>query len=63
MRVIKCKCGSNNLKAKWNSKTGEKWIMCDDCGNISTAIITNDADDIIKIWNREQSEPITKRST
>ena len=57
MKVRRCKncnTGIENLIAKLNSITGEKWVHCDRCGNISTPIVSNDREPIIAQWNKEQ---------
>lgn len=54
MKPLPCKCGSIDLKPKMMSETGEKWVHCDRCGNMSTPIVSNDRDEIISVWNKEQ---------
>jgi len=45
---------AEHLQAKWMSETGEKWVHCDSCGNISTPTIEGDP---LLIWNAEQTAP------
>jgi len=49
-------CGSTSLRPKWMSETGEKWVHCDQCGNHSFPMVSNDRQSIIGQWNKEQSE-------
>jgi len=53
----KCRvCGTNDsLKPKWMSETGEKWVHCDRCGNTSTPIVSDDRNEIVAQWNKEQN--------
>ena len=59
MNIQKCKvCGSFNLRSLMKSQTGHKWITCDNCGNISTPIITNDSEKIMNQWNKENTKQL-----
>jgi len=56
MKVNNCRCGSHNLKAKFNSDTKEEWIICDNCGNMSSQNIISDLSSYkyaIEQWNKE----------
>ena len=54
MEANPCKCGSSNLKPKFNSETGECWVHCDDCGNVSTPVMRPKSDEqIIAKWDEE----------
>jgi len=48
-------CESKDLRPLWSSETGEKWVACDNCGNTSSPVISNDRDEIIEQWNKEQT--------
>lgn len=53
MQANPCKiCETDeNLQAKYNSQTGEKWVHCDECGRVSTPV-TGDEHPVEK-WNAE----------
>lgn len=51
-------CGSNNLLPKWRSDTGEKWVHCDECGNVCSPVFSNDRAEIIAQWNDEQLQVV-----
>ena len=44
-----------HLKPKWMSDTGEKWVHCDNCGQISTPTIKGHP---LEVWNKEQQEAV-----
>lgn len=50
-KLNKCKfCGTDkHLKSKWNSDTGDKWVHCDGCGQISKPELK--PEDTVKDWN------------
>jgi len=56
MEAEKCRvCGtSDQLLPRWMSDTGHKWVHCDRCGNTSKPVASNDRNEIITQWNREQ---------
>lgn len=56
MEVKPCRvCGSTNLRALFFSDTDEKWVGCDQCGNVSQPVVSNDRKEIIAQWNKEQT--------
>ena len=54
---VKCnKCRSDKLRPLFRSDTGEKWVGCDKCGNHSTSIVSNDRNEIIAVWDKENAK-------
>jgi uncharacterized Zn finger protein len=49
-------CGSTKLRALFFSDTDEKWVGCDECGNVSQPVVSNHREEIIAQWNKEQAQ-------
>lgn len=54
-----CKCGSSQLKASFDGSTGEKWVVCDKCGNSSDSV-TGKNEDVVAQWNLENEKEISE---
>lgn len=53
MKINKCKCGSHDLEFRYDISANKKWIICNNCNNTFTPILTCDYNEVIEKWNTD----------